>query len=98
MGAHIKLQPQIKTWVFFIVYKKGDLVKEPMKSRDVFPRNVPGVGWGEGGHESTEDLRNFAYVMLNWINFTNNYHTVDLLTVIYMQMIGKSDPDKHMDL
>ena len=41
-----KLQPQIKTWpVFFIVYQKGDLVKDPIKSRNVVPKNVPGVGW-----------------------------------------------------
>ena len=29
-----------------IVYQKGDLVKQPMKSRDVLPKNVPGVGGG----------------------------------------------------
>ena len=28
------------------VYRKGDIVKQPMKSRDVLPKNVPGVGWG----------------------------------------------------
>ena len=27
------------------VYQTGDLVKQPMKSRDVLPKNVPGVGW-----------------------------------------------------
>ena len=35
-----------------IVYQKEDLVKQPMKSRDVLPKNVPGVGWviqGWGG-------------------------------------------------
>ena len=31
---------------FYIVYQKGDLVKQPMKSRGVLPKNVPGVGWG----------------------------------------------------
>ena len=32
-----------------IVYRKGDIVMEPMNSRDVLPKNVPGVGWGGGG-------------------------------------------------
>ena len=43
-----------------IVYQKGDLVKQPMKSRDVLPKNVPGVGWGvscRGG---------VGYVMQGW--------------------------------
>ena len=31
-----------------IVYQKGDIVKQLMKSRDVLPKNVPGVGWGWG--------------------------------------------------
>ena len=30
----------------FVVYQKGDIVKQPMKSRDVLPKNIPGVGWG----------------------------------------------------
>ena len=30
----------------FIVYRKGDIVMEPMISRDVLPKNVPGVEWG----------------------------------------------------
>ena len=33
----------------FIVYRKGDIVVEPMNSRDVLPKNVPGVGWGGVG-------------------------------------------------
>ena len=33
----------------FIVYQKGDLVKYPIKSRDVLPKNVPGVRWGGVG-------------------------------------------------
>ena len=33
-----------------IVYRKGDIVMEPMNSRDVLPKNVPGVGWGRVGH------------------------------------------------
>ena len=49
--------------VLFIVYQKGDIVMEPMNSRDVLPKNVPGwggvwwggscrggVGWGGVGH------------------------------------------------
>ena len=88
----------MKTWVFFIVYKKGDLVKNSMKSRDVVPKNLPGVVWGEGGHKSIEDHRKLAYVMLNWIHFTNIYHIVDLLTLIHRQMTSKSDPDKYTDL
>ena len=32
-----------------IVYRKGDIVMEPMNSRDVLPKNVPGVGWGGVG-------------------------------------------------
>ena len=31
------------------VYRKGDIVMEPMNSRDVLPKNVPGVGWGGVG-------------------------------------------------
>ena len=27
-----------------------DIVMEPMISRDVLPKNVPGVGWGGVGH------------------------------------------------
>ena len=50
-----------------------------MKSGDVVPKNVTGVGWGEGGHKSTVYHKKFAYVMLNWIHFTNNYHVVDFL-------------------
>ena len=25
---------------------KGDIVMDPMNSRDVLPKNVPGMGWG----------------------------------------------------
>ena len=52
-----------------ILYRKGDLVKDPMKS----------------------------CVMLNWINFTNNYH-MHFLTLISRQMTGQSDPDRHTGL
>ena len=44
--------PGIRQWIpherfsiYLIVYRKGDIVKGPMKSRDVVPKNVPGVGW-----------------------------------------------------
>ena len=73
-------------------------MKDPMKSRDVLPKNVPGVGWGEGGEKSIEYCKNFAYVMLYWINFTDNHCIVAFLTLIYMQMTGQSDPHKHIDL
>ena len=72
-------------------------MKDPMKSRNV-PKNVPGLGWAEGGHKSTEYHKTSAYVMLNWINFTNNYCIVYFLTLIYRQMTGQSDPDKDTDL
>ena len=32
----------------FIVYWKGDIVKQPMKKGSFVPKNVPGVGWGWG--------------------------------------------------
>ena len=73
-------------------------MKDPMKSRDVVPKNVTGTGWGECGHKSTEYHKKFSYVMLNWINLTNNHRNVDFLTLIYMQMTGQGDPDKHIDL
>ena len=30
----------------FIVYQKGDIVKQPMKKGSFVPKNVRGVGWG----------------------------------------------------
>ena len=33
----------------FLSTEKGDIVMEPMNSRDVLPKNVPGVGWGGMG-------------------------------------------------
>ena len=53
-----------------------------MKSRDV-----------GGGHYSTE-YKKYAYVVLNWIHFINNYCVVHFLTLIY----GQSDPDENTDL
>ena len=37
----------------FIVYREGDIVKQPMKKGSFVPKNVPGVGvgWGWVGHE-----------------------------------------------
>ena len=32
--------------MYIVVYRKGDIVMEPMNSRDVLPKNVPGVGEG----------------------------------------------------
>ena len=31
------------------VYRKGDIVKQPMKKDSFVPKNVPGVGWGGVG-------------------------------------------------
>ena len=39
----------IVTITVIIVYRKGDIVMDPMNSRDVLPKNVPGVGWGRVG-------------------------------------------------
>ena len=36
--------------------------------------------------------------MLNWIKFTNNYHTVDFLTLISGYITGQSNPDRPTDL
>ena len=35
--------------VRLIVYRKGDIVKQPMKKGSFVPKNVPGVGWGGVG-------------------------------------------------
>ena len=37
------------TIVSLIVYQKGDIVKDPMKSIPFLPKIVPGVGWGGVG-------------------------------------------------
>ena len=34
---------------FLIVYRKGDIVKQPMGKGSFVPKSVPGVGWGGGG-------------------------------------------------
>ena len=47
-----------------IVYRKGDIVKQPMKKGSFVPKNVPGVGWGVGwgvvGHVGV------GWVMQGW--------------------------------
>ena len=52
------------------VYQKGDLVKQPMKSRDVLPKNVPGVGWGGVCHAGVGWGMSYrggvGYVMQGW--------------------------------
>ena len=48
-NRHTTCQILSSQFVNFIVYRKGDIVMEPMNSRDVLPKNVPGVGWGGGG-------------------------------------------------
>ena len=32
--------------IYLIVYREGDIVKQPMKKGSFVPKNVPGVGWG----------------------------------------------------
>ena len=70
---------------------KGRLSKGPHEIQGCCSRNV--LGWGEIGHKNTEYHKKFAYVMLNWINFTNNYCIVDFyfLTLIYRQMTGQNE-------
>ena len=52
------------------VYRKGDLVKDPMKSRDVVSKNVPGVGYvmqGWGGNiKSTITICSLYHMVINW--------------------------------
>ena len=38
------------TSLFTFVYRKGDIVKKPMKKGSFVPKNAPGVGWGGVGH------------------------------------------------
>ena len=73
-------------------------MKQPMKSRDVLPKNVPGVGWGGVEHNTTEFHKKCTCLTFYWIHFANNDHTVAFLTLIYWQITGPSDPDKHADL
>ena len=73
-------------------------MKEPMKSRDVEPKTILGIMLGGNGHYSTEYHKKCTYVMFKWINFTNNDHIVDFLTLVYGQITGQSDPDKYTDL
>ena len=62
------------------------------------PRNVPGIGWGGVGHNTTEFHKKYTCVTFYWIHFANNDCIVDFLTLIFWQMTGPSDPDKHTDL
>ena len=43
-GRYIKIL-QLQLYIL-IVYREGDIVKEPMKKGSFVPKNVPGVGWG----------------------------------------------------
>ena len=43
------LPPEWEFGVPFIVYQKGDMVKDPMKSISFVPKNVPGWGGVEWG-------------------------------------------------
>ena len=71
---------QIKTWVFVIVYQKGDLVKQPMKKGSFVPKTIPGVGWGGVGHNTTEYHKKCTCVTLYLRHFANNDHIVDFST------------------
>ena len=49
---------------------KGDIVKDPMKSRDVIPKNIPGVewvmqGWG-GSCRGGQGHAGVRWVMKGW--------------------------------
>ena len=48
-------------------------MKQPMKSRDVLPKNVPWVGWVKVDIRA-QYKKNFTYVLLYYINFTDNHH------------------------
>ena len=47
---HIPRYPFVNFQNPMIVYRKGDIVKQPMKKGSFVPKNVPGVGWGGVGH------------------------------------------------
>ena len=52
-SCHMELftfSQQCSQHCLFIVYQKGDIVKDPMKSIPFLPKIVPGVGWGGVGH------------------------------------------------
>ena len=73
-------------------------MKQPMKSRDVLPKNVPGVGWVELDIILQNSHKICTCVTFYWIHFAINDCIVDFLTLIYWQMTRPSDPDKHTDL
>ena len=49
-------------------------MKQPMKSRDVLPKNVPGVGWGQVGCVMQVWDGSYrggvGYVMQGWVGHT----------------------------
>ena len=96
-GHKLNYKHKLRIWIFFIVYQKGDLVKDPMKSIDILPKMFQEWG-GVKVDRRAQYNKNFTYVMLYWINFTNNHGIVDFLTLIFVQMAQQSDPDKHVDL
>ena len=48
-----------------VVYQKGDIVKDPMKSIPFLPKIVPGVGWGGVGHARV-GWSGVGWVMQGW--------------------------------
>ena len=73
-------------------------MKQPMKKGLFVPKTIPGAGWGGVGYNTTEFHKKCTCVTFYWIYFANNDHVVDFLTLIFWQMTGPSDPDKHTDL
>ena len=45
------------------VYRKGDIVKQPMKKGSFVPKNVPGAGWVGWGGSSRGGM---GWVMQEW--------------------------------
>ena len=45
---------------YIFVYRKGDIVKQPMKKGSFVPKNEPVVGWGGVGHAG------MGWVMQGW--------------------------------
>ena len=80
-----------------IVYRKGDdLVKDPMKSRNVVPKNVPGVGHTEGGGRVGHAGVGGSYrggvgwVIQEWMIHTEHYHHLHTLPPgNYLELLGE---------
>ena len=51
--------------IILIVYQKGDIVKDPMKSISFVPKIVPGVGWGGVGWGGVGHVE-VGWVMQGW--------------------------------